>query len=167
MFLIWSQSPANAWLPQLLPYKLLYNCICNISILLSSVPEFPAHSIFPTPRKRPSSPPSGVSDESVSKKPKTAKKPAASVPFHEVLKGVSFVLSGYQNPLRGTIRDKALAMGAKYKPDWDKDSTHLICAFSNTPKYTQVLIEVSLCTRYCWFIGFAQTSKRIYALQIC
>ena len=66
------------------------------------------------------------------------KKPAASVPFSDILKGVTIVMSGYQNPLRGVIRDKALEMGAKYKPDWDSTTTHLICAFSNTPKFTQV-----------------------------
>ena len=74
----------------------------------------------------------------------TKKTPPASVPFREILKGVTFALSGYQNPLRGAVRDKALEMGAKYKPDWDSTCTHLICAFSNTPKYTQVLIGIRL-----------------------
>ena len=102
-------------------------------------------------KKRPSSPSYETDDVSTNKKPKmtttttktngTKKKtPPASVPFREILKGVTFALSGYQNPLRGAVRDKALEMGAKYKPDWDSTCTHLICAFSNTPKYTQVLI---------------------------
>lgn len=55
------------------------------------------------------------------------------------MKGVVFVLSGFQNPARSQIRDKALEMGAKYKADWDRSCTHLVCAFINTPKYGQVV----------------------------
>ncbi|XP_068241589.1 DNA repair protein XRCC1 [Palaemon carinicauda] len=61
-----------------------------------------------------------------------------SAPFASLLKGVTFVLSGYQNPLRSQIRDMMVEMGARYKPDWDPSCTHLICAFANTPKYQQV-----------------------------
>uniref|UniRef100_A0A182SUR5 BRCT domain-containing protein n=1 Tax=Anopheles maculatus TaxID=74869 RepID=A0A182SUR5_9DIPT len=43
-----------------------------------------------------------------------------------------------QNPDRANVRSQALAMGAKYKPDWDASCTHLICAYKNTPKYNQV-----------------------------
>ena len=43
-----------------------------------------------------------------------------------ILKGIVFAISGIQNPERSNIRDKALQMGAKYKPDWDKDCTHLM-----------------------------------------
>jgi len=110
-------------------------------------PSKPNGAAQSAPRKRPSSPTAVASEVTVSKKPKTVKKPPASVPFNEVLKGVIFVLSGYQNPLRGIVRDKALAMGAKYKPDWDHESTHLICAFSNTPKYTQVLGKGKIVTK--------------------
>ncbi|PIK44756.1 putative DNA repair protein [Apostichopus japonicus] len=56
----------------------------------------------------------------------------------EIMKGVRFVLSGYQNPYRGELRDKAVRMGAKYEANWGPGCTHLICAFSNTPKYQQV-----------------------------
>ncbi|CAG9798377.1 unnamed protein product [Chironomus riparius] len=59
-------------------------------------------------------------------------------PFNKLMEGVTFVISGYQNPERGIIRQKALDMGAKYKADWDDTCTHLICAYSNTPKYNQV-----------------------------
>uniref|UniRef100_A0AAG5D003 BRCT domain-containing protein n=1 Tax=Anopheles atroparvus TaxID=41427 RepID=A0AAG5D003_ANOAO len=59
-------------------------------------------------------------------------------PFGRLLENVVLVISGIQNPERGDIRSKALAMGAKYKPDWDSSSTHLICAYRNTPKYNQV-----------------------------
>lgn len=61
-----------------------------------------------------------------------------AVPFKELLKGVVFALSGFKNPKRGDLREKAVQMGAKYSPDWDKKCTHLICAFENTPKFSQV-----------------------------
>ena len=48
------------------------------------------------------------------------------------------LLSGYQNPFRGELRQKALDMGARYRGDWDDTCTHLICAFVNTPKFNQV-----------------------------
>ncbi|GIX84526.1 DNA repair protein XRCC1 [Caerostris extrusa] len=59
-------------------------------------------------------------------------------PFNKIMERVVLVISGFVNPLRGEIRDKALEMGAKYKGDWDNSCTHLICAFINTPKYLQV-----------------------------
>ncbi|CAF0838311.1 unnamed protein product, partial [Adineta ricciae] len=56
----------------------------------------------------------------------------------ELMKKVVFVLSGFQNPLRTELRTKATKMGATYNDDWDDTCTHLICAFPNTPKFTQV-----------------------------
>jgi DNA-repair protein XRCC1 len=44
----------------------------------------------------------------------------------ELLKGVVFVLSGFQNPLRSELRRKATAMGATYSDDWNSKSTHLM-----------------------------------------
>ena len=58
--------------------------------------------------------------------------------FDKLMSNVVFVLSGFQNPLRGEIRQKALEMGAKYRADWDNSCTHLVCAFANTPKFNQV-----------------------------
>ena len=55
-------------------------------------------------------------DNSTTKKSKT--KP--------VLDGVIFALSGFQNPLRSQIRDQGLKLGAKYRPDWTDDCTHLV-----------------------------------------
>lgn len=52
--------------------------------------------------------------------------------------GVVFVLSGFVNPERGTLRSQALDMGAEYRPDWTSDCTLLVCAFANTPKFRQV-----------------------------
>lgn len=50
-----------------------------------------------------------------------------------------FVLSGYQNPKRGQLRDTAVALGATFMNDWDAKCTHLVCAVPNTPKYNQVV----------------------------
>ena len=68
---------------------------------------------------------------SIKKQPKTRA-------FSKLFEGVKFVISGYQNPLRSEIRQKALDMGAKYSADWDNTCTHLVCAFVNTPKFNQV-----------------------------
>lgn len=42
---------------------------------------------------------------------------------------VVFALSGFVNPMRSDLRDKALEMGAKYKGDWDSTCTHLVLVF--------------------------------------
>lgn len=47
-------------------------------------------------------------------------------PFRKLLQGVVFVFSGYVNPERGILRQKAIDMGAKYEPDWDSSCTHLM-----------------------------------------
>lgn len=46
--------------------------------------------------------------------------------FERLLQDVVLVLSGFQNPFRAELRDQALAMGARYRPDWTPDSTHLM-----------------------------------------
>lgn len=61
-----------------------------------------------------------------------------TLPFSKLLEGVVFVLSGFVNPERSTLRSQALEMGAEYQPDWNSDCTLLICAFPNTPKFRQV-----------------------------
>ncbi|XP_077965792.1 DNA repair protein XRCC1-like [Styela clava] len=71
-------------------------------------------------------------------------------PYNEILSGVVFVISGFQNPLRSELRDKALGMGAQYRRDWTQDSTHLICAFPNTPKYRQVSLSGGKIVRKEW-----------------
>uniref|UniRef100_A0A8C4DKE3 DNA repair protein XRCC1 n=1 Tax=Dicentrarchus labrax TaxID=13489 RepID=A0A8C4DKE3_DICLA len=75
-----------------------------------------------------------------------------TVPFKRMMEGVVFVLSGFQNPSRGELREKALDMGAKYRPDWTPDATHLICAFANTPKYSQVKSAGGIIVRKEWVI---------------
>ena len=42
------------------------------------------------------------------------------------MKKVVFVLSGFQNPLRAELRNKATTMGAVYNDDWDESCTHLM-----------------------------------------
>ncbi|XP_060573725.1 DNA repair protein XRCC1-like [Ruditapes philippinarum] len=72
---------------------------------------------------------------------KTKSEPPKESPvkeFSKLMDRVTFVMSGYQNPYRAELRDRALSMGATYRPDWGKGCTHLICAFGNTPKYNQV-----------------------------
>uniref|UniRef100_A0A2P2I6X7 DNA repair protein XRCC1 n=1 Tax=Hirondellea gigas TaxID=1518452 RepID=A0A2P2I6X7_9CRUS len=59
-------------------------------------------------------------------------------PFSSLFSGVVYSLSGYQNPRRSQLRDKMTAMGATYSADWTKTCTHLICAFTDTPKYKTV-----------------------------
>ncbi|XP_031554129.1 DNA repair protein XRCC1-like [Actinia tenebrosa] len=91
-----------------------------------------------TSEEKPSKSASSSRSTPPQKRKKTSTQPSANVPFNQMLKGVVFVLSGFKNPKRGDLRDKALEMGAQYKPDWMSGCTHLICAFSNTPKYNQV-----------------------------
>ncbi|KFB53623.1 AGAP002605-PA-like protein [Anopheles sinensis] len=90
-----------------------------------------SESCSPSSKKSKSSSPPAKSDEEVQKR-------VQYKPFGRLLENVVLVISGIQNPERGTIRNQALAMGAKYKPDWDSSCTHLICAYKNTPKYNQV-----------------------------
>ena len=42
------------------------------------------------------------------------------------MKNIVFVLSGFRNPLRSELRNKATSMGAKYNDDWDEKCTHLM-----------------------------------------
>ncbi|XP_014671099.1 PREDICTED: DNA repair protein XRCC1-like isoform X2 [Priapulus caudatus] len=72
------------------------------------------------------------------------------VDFYSIMRGVVFALSGYQNPVRGQIREMAVEMGAKYRPDWMPECTHLICAFANTPKFNQVLRKGGKIVKKAW-----------------
>uniref|UniRef100_A0A8C9Y944 DNA repair protein XRCC1 n=1 Tax=Sander lucioperca TaxID=283035 RepID=A0A8C9Y944_SANLU len=100
--------------------------------------------------------------ESQSKpKPKQPKPSVQQVPFKRMMEGVVFVLSGFQNPFRGELREKALDMGAKYRPDWTPDSTHLICAFANTPKYSQVKSAGGIIVRREWIMDCHKRKQMI------
>lgn len=46
--------------------------------------------------------------------------------FDQLMDGVVLVISGIQNPDRAELRSKALALGAKYKANWDNTCTHLM-----------------------------------------
>ncbi|XP_059195971.1 DNA repair protein XRCC1 isoform X2 [Centropristis striata] len=94
-------------------------------------------------------------------KPKPQKAGGQQVPFKRMLEGVVFVLSGFQNPFRGELREKALDMGAKYRPDWTPDSTHLICAFANTPKYSQVKSAGGIIVRKEWVMDCHKRKQQI------
>ncbi|XP_054637066.1 DNA repair protein XRCC1 isoform X3 [Dunckerocampus dactyliophorus] len=83
------------------------------------------------------------------------------VPFKRIMEGVVFVLSGFQNPFRGELREKALEMGAKYRPDWTPDSTHLICAFTNTPKYSQVKSAGGIIVHKEWVMDCHKRKQKI------
>ena len=50
---------------------------------------------------------------------------AVGSPF-SLKRGVVFSLSGFKNPFRGELREKAVEMGAQYQPDWNKNCTHLV-----------------------------------------
>ncbi|KAF4522591.1 hypothetical protein B566_EDAN012670 [Ephemera danica] len=124
-----------------------------------------------SPPRRAKSPPPPKKATPVTKKapapkkatPKVKKpeKPKVRRPFNQLMKDVTFVMSGFQNPLRANLREQALDMGARYQGDWNPSCTHLIsatfsakfniikignrrgnaeikCAFANTPKARQV-----------------------------
>lgn len=87
----------------------------------------------PSKSSKPSSLPSSSSKKSPRKDKEPERKSISSStkkvtykPFHKLLDGVVLVFSGYVNPERGTIRQKALDMGARYKADWDNSCTHLM-----------------------------------------
>ncbi|GBP58963.1 DNA repair protein XRCC1 [Eumeta japonica] len=77
------------------------------------------------------------SEPSTSNTKKKAKISRSRSP-HRLLEDVVFVISGYENPRRSNLRNAALAMGARYEKDWMPRCTHLVCAFSNTPKLKTV-----------------------------
>ncbi|XP_053308097.1 DNA repair protein XRCC1 [Spea bombifrons] len=129
-------------------------------------PSRPKESASQPPPKKikadsPATPP--VKKPSAPEKPVHKKSPPASQPMemNEILQGTVFVLSGFQNPFRSELRDKALDMGAKYRPDWTPDSTHLICAFANTPKYSQVKAAGGIIVRKEWILDCYKKQQRL------
>ncbi|XP_065303680.1 DNA repair protein XRCC1 [Dermacentor albipictus] len=105
-----------------------------------TVQAAPKPAAIPEAKKKPTTEKAKPREMQKPQTPKSQKKKKTKPPqkFEELMRGVVFVLSGFQNPLRSQIRDRALEMGAKYKADWDRSCTHLVCAFLNTPKYGQV-----------------------------
>ncbi len=87
-------------------------------------------------------------------------KPVKKVLLEHLLNGVVFSISGIQNPERADIRQNGLALGAKYRPDWGQGCTHLICAYANTPKYSQVKGKGKIVKKH-WFRDCLQQRKRL------
>ncbi|KAH9504669.1 DNA repair protein xrcc1 [Bulinus truncatus] len=117
----------------------------------------------PVSLKRQSSSFSSISSSSTEKSAmkRTNTEPSKTSPaqnFRKIMEKVVFVLSGFQNPHRGQLRDKALEMGAKYRPDWGNGCTHLICAFTNTPKYQQVAGKGKIVTKE-WILDCHKQKK--------
>lgn len=119
----------------------------------------------PPPKKMKAEPQSAppVKKTPPPEKPSHKKTPPSSQPveMNRILQGTVFVLSGFQNPFRSDLRDKALEMGAKYRPDWTPDSTHLICAFANTPKYSQVKSAGGIIVRKEWILDCHRKKQRL------
>lgn len=84
------------------------------------LPASPAQTSAEKKRERQSKP------EPKPKQQKAKAQTVQQVPLKRIMEGVVFVLSGFQNPSRGELREKAMDMGAKYRPDWTPDSTHLM-----------------------------------------
>lgn len=70
-----------------------------------------------------SSKPKAAGNIQANNKPKKKQK---TKPFTSLMEDVVFVMSGYQNPQRGQLRDQMLEMGAQYKPEWSSSCTHLV-----------------------------------------
>ncbi|XP_078478751.1 LOW QUALITY PROTEIN: DNA repair protein XRCC1-like [Lampetra planeri] len=132
--------------------------------LKSSTASTPSHSTVKVSPAQTSADKKRESQSKPEAKPKQPKAKAQSVqqvPFKQIMEGVVFVLSGFQNPFRGELREKALDMGAKYRPDWTPDSTHLICAFANTPKYSQVKSAGGIIVRKEWVIDCHKRKQQL------
>ncbi|KAI3996173.1 hypothetical protein MKX01_022667 [Papaver californicum] len=84
--------------------------------------------------------------------------------FSKLMEGVVFVLSGFVNPERGTLRSQALEMGAEFKQDWNSDCTLLICAFANTPKFRQVESEGGTIISKEW-VSECHKQKQLVAIE--
>lgn len=133
----------------------------------SAGPPAPKKPKLPVPSRTPAAAPASTpAQKTVPGKPRgegTEPRGARAGPqeLGKILQGVVVVLSGFQNPFRSELRDKALELGAKYRPDWTPDSTHLICAFANTPKYSQVLGLGGRIVRKEWVLDCYRMRRRL------
>jgi DNA-repair protein XRCC1 len=71
------------------------------------------------------------------------------------------VISGIPLPERATLRDKVIAMGGTYSPNWHSGCTHLIAAFTGTPKYTQALDSGAYIVTKQWVYECSQQKTRL------
>ena len=91
---------------------------------------------------------------------KTAKKRTEKdVPFNKILENVRIALSGFVNPERSRIRDQAIEMGAKFDRDLTPMTTHLVCAFENTPKAKK--FDYGIIVKKTW-IHLQHATKKVY-----
>lgn len=133
----------------------------------SAGPPAPKRPKLPVPSRTPAAAPASTpAQKAIPGKPRgegTEPRGARAGPqeLGKILQGVVVVLSGFQNPFRSELRDKALELGAKYRPDWTPDSTHLICAFANTPKYSQVLGLGGRIVRKEWVLDCYRMRRRL------
>ncbi|XP_036087584.1 DNA repair protein XRCC1 isoform X2 [Rousettus aegyptiacus] len=124
-------------------------------------PKMPAPPRTPAPASVPAAAQGAVSGKPRGEAAAPRAPRASPQELGKVLEGVVVVLSGFQNPFRSELRDKALGLGAKYRPDWTPDSTHLICAFANTPKYSQVLSLGGRIVRKEWVLDCHRMRRRL------
>ena len=101
------------------------------------------------------------------KDPKNKTTQSKTVPFEKLMDGVVFTLSGFPNPFRGELRQKALDMGATYKVEWDNTCTHLICAFVNTPKFNQTKSQSGKIVKKEWIEQSFADRKRYPWRRFC
>ncbi|XP_010621572.1 DNA repair protein XRCC1 isoform X2 [Fukomys damarensis] len=148
----------------------------DLNVEERKTPSKPSAQLSPPPLKRPKLP-APTRSPAAAPAPATAQRAVPGKPRGEgteprgaragpqelgrILEGVVVVLSGFQNPFRSDLRDKALELGAKYRPDWTPDSTHLICAFANTPKYSQVLGLGGRIVRKEWVLDCHRMRRRL------
>ncbi|KAL1424659.1 hypothetical protein MTO96_019951 [Rhipicephalus appendiculatus] len=80
-----------------------------------NVQTTPKPAATPEAKKKPAAEQTKPRETQKPQTPKAQKKKKTKPPkkFEELMKGVVFVLSGFQNPLRSQIRDKALEMGGQ------------------------------------------------------
>ncbi|XP_075262849.1 DNA repair protein XRCC1-like [Convolutriloba macropyga] len=135
-----NSSPARSKPPRKIP-KLEATTTSTPPATATPKPTVSRQSSKETVNKTPqqTAKPTPVKQASVKTEETTPKTPAVKYDsFENLMNGVVICLSGFINPLRGELRQKAMEMGAKYKQDWAGECTHLICAFANTPKFNQV-----------------------------
>ncbi|CAG2111492.1 unnamed protein product [Medioppia subpectinata] len=142
---------------------------------LSATPKQPKpqNSVTPKPKTPPTVPKQGLPSHSSNNTPSSSSpkavpppkrqwKPKTNVPFDKLMSKVVFALSGFVNPKRGDLRDKAIQMGAKYRPDWSQSCTHLICAFANTPKYNEVMSQNGRIVTDKWIEDTYRQKRLVY-----
>lgn len=108
------------------PSSSKFSSFVNNDVPKLSAPSSSSNPSLPSNSRTQSDDSKNSNKSQLPKSPAKADKNQQYKKFDKLLDGVTFVLSGYQNPERGVIRQKAIDMGAKYKADWDRSCTHLV-----------------------------------------